>query len=72
MVISFPWAAANIINPMMLLPLTTFPSLPTLISQSGYLLAVWTNSAAGRAWSPSVLSMVSVILLFVIVTMAKS
>ena len=47
-------AAASIIMPMMLLPLTVSPSFSTMISESNR-LAVLTNMAAGRACTPNLL-----------------
>src|SRR5512143_3853676 len=47
-----PRSAESIITPMMLLPLTLSPSLLTWIALLNR-LAVFTNSAAGRACSPS-------------------
>src|SRR5438874_6589954 len=49
-----PCAAASIKTPMMLFPLTFWPSFSSCTSQ-GNLLAVDTIIAAGRAWSPILL-----------------
>ena len=58
MVISLPHSAASIMTPMMLLPLTSMPSFESSISAEK-VLARRTIRAAGRAWSPSWLTMVA-------------
>src|SRR5215207_8484658 len=53
-----PWPAASIMSPMMLLPFTCSSSFSTQMLLA-YLLARFTNCAAGRACIPSLLLMVN-------------